>query len=202
MQHEALLRTHSRSFTTDSLSYVISAISKCPNSRGSARRDYLQVLSIDGCNAPINLQQIWWTSGIQEISGPSGKKKTFKNKIEPLPLKQLKVTEIVFSVHCHMPSLEKRTNTTLSEAWCDFIASIENIKVESMRQNKVCGTTTDMLAAANMFHVNVCVWAKFGSMHTWHKHRPKCRVVNKSVYLDNKAGNHFNVVIRVYCAHD
>lgn len=200
MQPEALLRTHSRSFTTDSLSYVISAISKCPNSRGSARGDYLQVLSIDGCNAASNLQQLWWTSGIQEnIRSIRKKNKTFKNTNEPLAVKAIEGDgNCLFRALSYAITGEEDQHDVVRSLICDFIASTENIKVESMRQNKVWGTTTEMLAAANMFHVNVCVWAKFGSMHTWHIHRPKCReVVNESVYLDNKAGNHFNVVIRV-----
>ena len=73
-----------------------------------------------------------------------------------------------------------------------------NESIELMRQNKVWETTTEMLAAVDMFHVNVCVWAKLGHTHTWHIHRPKGNVaVNESVYLENNAGNHFNVVIRV-----
>ena len=57
---------------------------------------------------------------------------------------------------------------------------------------------TEVFAAANMFQVNVCVWAKFGSMHTLHIHRPKgTKILKDSMYLENTAGNHFNVVIHV-----
>ena len=67
-----------------------------------------------------------------------------------------------------------------------------------MREDKVWGTTTEVFAAANMFQVNVCVWAKFGSMHTLHIHRPKgTKILKDSMYLENTAGNHFNVVIHV-----
>lgn len=200
MQPEALLRTHFRSFTIDSLSYVISAMSKCPNSRGSARGDYLQVLSFDGCNAASNLQQLWWTSGIQEnIRSIRKKIRPSKTPTNLLPLKQLKVTEIVFSVHCHAYAItgEEDQHDVVRSLICGFIASTGNIKVESMRRNRVWGTTTEMLAAANMFHVNVCVGKVQFYAHMAHIHRPKCRVVNESVYLDNEAGNHFNVVIRV-----
>lgn len=133
-------------------------------------------------------------------SGPSRKKnKTFKNTSEPLAVKAIEGDgNCLFRALSYTITGEEDQHDVVRSLICDFIASTENIKVDSMRQNKVWGTTTEMLAAANMFHVNVCVWAKFGSMYTWHIHRPKCREeVNESVYLDNKAGNHFNVVISV-----
>ena len=67
-----------------------------------------------------------------------------------------------------------------------------------MREDKVWGITTEIFALANLFQVNVCIWTKFGFIHTWHTHRPKGnKIVKDSVYLENSAGIHFNVVIRV-----
>ena len=37
----------------------------------------------------------------------------------------------------------------------DFIARAEVIKVTAMSKNKIWGNTTEILAAADMFHVNV-----------------------------------------------
>ena len=81
---------------------------------------------------------------------------------------------------------------------CDFMESTEGIKVKSMRKNKVWGTTTEILAAADMFDTNIYVWAKFGQEYTWHVHRPKGNaIVNECMYLANAEGNHFNFVVSV-----
>ena len=133
-------------------------------------------------------------------SGPSGKiNKTFKNTSEPLAVKVIKGDG-----NCFFRSMsfaitgEENQHPVVRSLICDFLSTSENIQVDSMREDKVWGTTTEIFAAANMFQVNVCVWAKFGSMHTLHIHRPKgTKILKDSVYLENTAGNHFNVVIRV-----
>ena len=66
-----------------------------------------------------------------------------------------------------------------------------------MHLDKVWGTTTEILAAANLFDVNVFVWAKFGPTYTWHVHKQKDIMVNETVYLESKSGFHFNVVLRI-----
>ena len=128
---------YSRSFTTDSLSY-------------------LQVLSIDGCNAASNLQQLWWTSGIQEkIRSIRKKNKTFNNTSKPLAVRAIEGEEnCLFRAFSYATTGEEDQHDVVRSLICNFIASTENIKVESMRQNKMWGTTTEMLTAANMFHVS------------------------------------------------
>ena len=44
----------------------------------------------------------------------------------------------------------------------------------------------------------MCVWASIGRVHTWHIHKPKGDTATQSVYLENKTGNHFSVVTRVW----
>ena len=65
-----------------------------------------------------------------------------------------------------------------------------------MREDEVWGTTTEIFAAANMFSINIFIWAKFGASETWHIHRPKGENVSESVYLTNIC-NHFNVVLSI-----
>ncbi|XP_076049553.1 uncharacterized protein LOC143030283 [Oratosquilla oratoria] len=133
-------------------------------------------------------------------SGPSGKiNKTFKNTSEPLAVKVIKGDgNCFFRSMAFAITGEEDQHPVVRSLICDFLSTNENIQVDSMREDKVWGTTTEIIAAANMFQVNVCVWAKFGSIHTWHIHSPKgSKIIKDSVYLENNAGNHFNVVIRV-----
>ncbi|KAK3857877.1 hypothetical protein Pcinc_018587 [Petrolisthes cinctipes] len=133
-------------------------------------------------------------------SGPSGKiNKTFKNTSEPHTVKEIEGDgNCLFRALSFAITGEEDQHAVVRSLICDFIACTENIQAESMRNDKVWGTTTEILAAANMFNVNVCVWAKYGPKLTWHIHRPNVEeVVEESVYLKNKAGTHFNVVIRL-----
>ncbi|KAK3865700.1 hypothetical protein Pcinc_028710 [Petrolisthes cinctipes] len=97
-------------------------------------------------------------------SGPSGKiNKTFKNTSEPHTVK-----EIEGDGNCHFRALsfaitgEEDQHAVVRSLICDFIACTENIQAESMRNDKVWGTTTEILAAANMFNVNsIQYWESF-----------------------------------------
>ncbi|XP_076061539.1 uncharacterized protein LOC143037290 [Oratosquilla oratoria] len=137
---------------------------------------------------------------LKKKSGPSGKiNKTFKNTSEPLAVKVIKGDgNCFFRSMAFAITGEEDQHPIVRSLICDFLSTNENIQVDSMREDKVWGTTTEIIAAANMFQVNVCVWAKFGSIHTWHIHSPKgSKIIKDSVYLENNAGNNFNVVIRV-----
>lgn len=132
-------------------------------------------------------------------SGPSGRtNKSYKNTSEPLA-----VQPIVGDGNCLFRALsfaitgDEEQHAVVRSLICDFLESTGHQKAGEMRQNKVWGTTTEILAAAEMFQLNVCVWASFGRVHTWHIHKPKGDTATQSVYLENKTGNHFNVVTRV-----
>ena len=92
---------------------------------------------------------------------------------------------------------EEDQHAVIRSLICDYDGINEKTGDVSMRLDKVWGTTTEILAAAKLFHVNVFVWAKFGPTYSWHVHKLKDIMVNESVYLENKSGLHFNVVLRV-----
>ncbi|XP_076030966.1 uncharacterized protein LOC143019154 [Oratosquilla oratoria] len=119
--------------------------------------------------------------------GPSGKiYKTFKNTSEPLAVKVIKGDGFFFRSMTFAITGEEDQHPVVRSLICDFLSTSENIQVDSMREDKVWGITTEIIAASNMFQVNVCVWAKFGSIHTWHIHRPKgSKILKDSVYLEN-----------------
>ncbi|KAK4322429.1 hypothetical protein Pmani_006769 [Petrolisthes manimaculis] len=126
--------------------------------------------------------------------------KTFKNTSELHTVKEIEGDgNCLFRALSFAITGEEDQHAVVRSLICDFIACTENIQAESMRNDKVWGTTTEILAAANMFNVNVCVWVKYGPKLTWHIHRSNGEeVVEESVYyLENKAGTHFNVVIRL-----
>ena len=103
--------------------------------------------------------------------------KTFFSTTEPLAFKTMEGDgNCLFRAISFAVTGEEDQHTMVRRMICDFIASTEGIKVKAMRKNKVWGTTTEILAAPDMFHVNVYVWAKFGQIHTWHVHRPKGNV--------------------------
>ncbi|KAK4316576.1 hypothetical protein Pmani_000598 [Petrolisthes manimaculis] len=92
-------------------------------------------------------------------SGPSGKiNKTFKNTSEPHTVKEIEGDEnCIFRALSFAITGEEDQHAVVRSLICDFIACTENIQVESMRNDKVWGTTTEILAAANMFNVNECL---------------------------------------------
>ncbi|XP_066958565.1 uncharacterized protein [Macrobrachium rosenbergii] len=132
-------------------------------------------------------------------SGPSGKiNKIFKNTSEPLLVKDIEGDgNCLFRSLSYAITGEEDQHAVIRSLICDYASITEKTRDDSMRQDKVWGTTTEILAAANLFNVNVFVWAKFGPTHTWHIHKPKDSVVNETVYLENKSGFHFNVVVRI-----
>ncbi|KAK4299280.1 hypothetical protein Pmani_028422 [Petrolisthes manimaculis] len=118
-------------------------------------------------------------------SGLSGKiNKTFKNTSEPHTVKDIEGDgNCLFRALSFTISGEEDQHAVVRSLIRDFIACTENIQAESMCNDKVWGTTREILAAANMFNVNVCVWAKYGPKLTWHIHRPNGEeIVEESVY--------------------
>ncbi len=136
---------------------------------------------------------------MQEVGAMRENKQDLKNTSEPLNVKIIKGDgNCLFRALLFAITGDEDQHTVVRSMVCDFMACNEGIKVESMRNDKVWGTTTEILAAANMFNANICVWAKFGPELTWHIHRPNGKeVVKESMYLENESGVHNNVVTGV-----
>lgn len=177
LQPEALFRMCSRRFTSHiSVSYVTTAISFSaisPDCRGSAKGDCLYILSLDGCNAASSLQQppvdVFYTS--RSLVHPEIYTRFQKISVTFLLLKPLKEAQTVFSFPAPSFAITgEEDQHGILFLTCDFIPTFESFEVEALSEDGVRGTTTEMLAAADMFHVNVRVWAKFGPTYTWHRH--------------------------------
>ena len=132
-------------------------------------------------------------------SGPTGRiNKTFKNTSEPLEMKDVEGDgNCLFRSLSYAITGEEDQHAVIRTLICDYATSNERTKDIPMRQDKVWGTTTEILAAANLFELNIFVWALFGTKFTWHVHRPIDRIVNENIYLENRSGCHFNVVFRL-----
>lgn len=132
-------------------------------------------------------------------SGPTGRiNKTFKNTSEPLEMKDVEGDgNCLFRSLSYAITGEEDQHAVIRTLICDYATSNERTKDIPMRQDKVWGTTTEILAAANLFELNISVWALFGTKFTWHVHRPLDRIVNENIYLENRSGCHFNVVLRI-----
>lgn len=132
-------------------------------------------------------------------SGPTGRiNKTFKNTSEPLEMKDVEGDgNCLFRSLSYAITGEEDQHAVIRTLICDYATSNERTKDIPMRQDKVWGTTTEILAAANLFELNIFVWALFGTKFTWHVHRPIDRIVNENIYLENRSGCHFNVVFRI-----
>ena len=124
--------------------------------------------------------------------------KTFKNTCEPLEMKDVEGDgNCLFRSLSYAITGEEDQHAVIRTLICDYATSNERTKDIPMRQDKVWGTTTEILAAANLFELNRFVWALFGTKFTWHVHRPIDRIVNENIYLENRSGCHFNVVSRI-----
>uniref|UniRef100_A0A0N7ZBW4 OTU domain-containing protein n=1 Tax=Scylla olivacea TaxID=85551 RepID=A0A0N7ZBW4_SCYOL len=100
---------------------------------------------------------------MQEVGAMRENKQDLKNTSEPLNVKIIKGDgNCLFRALLFAITGGEDQHTVVRNMVCDFMACNEGSKMESVRNDKVWGTTTEILAAANMFNVNICVWAKSG----------------------------------------
>ena len=92
---------------------------------------------------------------------------------------------------------EEDQHNVIRKKICDYIAVSEKRNVEKMRQNKVWGTTTEIMAASNLFKISLFIYSDFAMSKTWHIYKPRrLEKTDLCVYLVN-SGNHFDVVLNV-----
>ena len=72
----------------------------------------------------------------------------------------------------------------------------EYLKTTKMEEDRVWGTTDELLVASSWLKTPIFVWCQFGKVFCWHCHDVLNlgRGTNNAIYLNNSSGNHFQVV--------
>jgi hypothetical protein len=65
-------------------------------------------------------------------------------------------------------------------------------EMHEMRRQGVWGTSDEILQFAKLFKVRAMVWLKFEQTMSWPKF-PSPENNSKSVYLDHRGGDHFDI---------